>query len=60
MSSRICVKNLPKHLTVERLRSHFSLRGEVTDAKILKNSSTGKSRLMGFVGLFVKFDYCKY
>jgi hypothetical protein len=35
-SSRICVKNLPAHADVVRLREHFSARGEVTDAKILR------------------------
>ena len=35
-TSRICVKGLPKRLTEERLREHFSQRGEVTDAKIIK------------------------
>lgn len=35
-SSRLCVKNLPKHLKDDRLREHFAARGEVTDVKILK------------------------
>ena len=36
MSSRLFVKNLPKHITEERLKQHFSQKGEVTDVKILK------------------------
>lgn len=36
MNSRICVKNLPKHITLERLKNHFNLKGEVTDVKIQK------------------------
>jgi multiple RNA-binding domain-containing protein 1 len=35
-STRICVKNLPRHCTDARLREHFAARGEVTDAKILR------------------------
>jgi multiple RNA-binding domain-containing protein 1 len=35
-TSRICVKNLPKHVDERRLREHFSAKGEVTDAKIMK------------------------
>ena len=35
-SSRLCIKNIPKHLTLERLREHFAEKGEVTDAKIMK------------------------
>ena len=43
------IKNLPKHLTEERLRTHFGTKGTVTDAKIMKNGDK-KSRLFGFVG----------
>jgi RNA recognition motif-containing protein len=35
-TSRVCVKNLPKHVDEKRLREHFSAKGEVTDAKIMK------------------------
>ena len=35
-SSRICVKNLPRYVTEERLREHFAEKGEVTDAKIIR------------------------
>jgi multiple RNA-binding domain-containing protein 1 len=35
-TSRLCIKNLPKHLTEQRLREHFSAKGQVTDVKILK------------------------
>ncbi|XP_031480603.1 uncharacterized protein LOC116250805 [Nymphaea colorata] len=47
--SRICVKNLPKHATEDRLRDFFSEKGEVTDAKIMRTAD-GKSRQFGFVG----------
>lgn len=35
-TSRICVKNLPKHADENRLREHFSQKGEVTDAKVVR------------------------
>ena len=35
-SSRICVKNMPKHVDEKRLREHFSQKGEVTDAKVMR------------------------
>jgi len=46
--SRLIVKGLPKHLTEERLRTHFEQKGRVTDAKIMRRGD--KSRLFGFVG----------
>ncbi|KAJ2342020.1 Multiple RNA-binding domain-containing protein 1, partial [Coemansia sp. RSA 2671] len=49
MSSRIVVKNLPKHITEERFRGHFSGRGEVTDAKLMY-TERGQFRRFGFVG----------
>ena len=36
MSSRLFVRNIPKHITEERLKQHFSQKGTVTDVKILK------------------------
>ncbi|XP_015867867.3 uncharacterized protein LOC107405344 isoform X1 [Ziziphus jujuba] len=47
--SRICVKNLPKHATEDRLRNFFSQKGEVTDAKLMRTKD-GKSRQFAFVG----------
>ncbi|KAJ2045249.1 Multiple RNA-binding domain-containing protein 1 [Coemansia sp. S16] len=49
MSSRIVVKNLPKHITEERFRGHFSGKGEVTDAKLMY-TERGQFRRFGFVG----------
>ena len=57
-SSRLCVKNIPKHLTLARLREHFAERGEVTDAKIMKTSD-GKTRQMAFVGYKTEEDATK-
>eukprot|EP00879_Flechtneria_rotunda_P030508 GHRR01033146.1.p1 GENE.GHRR01033146.1~~GHRR01033146.1.p1 ORF type:complete len:203 (+),score=31.85 GHRR01033146.1:562-1170(+) len=48
-TSRLCVKNIPKHLTEQRLKEHFSVNGHVTDVKILKTRD-GQSRQMAFVG----------
>ncbi|GFZ08340.1 nucleotide/nucleic acid binding protein [Actinidia rufa] len=48
-SSRICVKNLPKYISEDRLREFFSQKGEVTDAKLLRTKD-GKSRQFGFIG----------
>lgn len=36
VSSRIIVKNLPKHFTVQRFREIFSSHGEITDVKFAK------------------------
>ncbi|KAJ6843516.1 multiple RNA-binding domain-containing protein 1 [Iris pallida] len=47
--SRICVKNLPKYATEDRLRDFFSQKGEVTDAKLMRTKD-GKSRQFAFVG----------
>lgn len=50
MSTRILVKNIPKHMTETRLRTHFGSTGAtVTDAKIIRTRD-GRSRLFAFVG----------
>lgn len=55
-SSRVIVKNIPKHFTEERLREAFSAIGRVTDAKIINTRSIfsklrdGTSRHFGFIG----------
>ena len=48
MSTRLFVKNIPKHATEEKLKTFFSQKGQVTDVKILKKN--GVSRQIGFVG----------
>ena len=35
-SSRLCVKGLPKYVDEAKLREHFSLKGEVTDCKVMR------------------------
>ncbi|KAL6531967.1 hypothetical protein OROGR_013937 [Orobanche gracilis] len=48
--SRICVKNLPKHVLEDRLREHFSQKGgEITDVKLMRTKD-GKSRQFAFIG----------
>jgi multiple RNA-binding domain-containing protein 1 len=42
------VKNIPRHLSEERLREHFGKQGIVTDAKIMRKND--KSRNFAFVG----------
>ncbi|KAL3138544.1 hypothetical protein ABBQ32_006320 [Trebouxia sp. C0010 RCD-2024] len=49
MTSRLCVKGLPKYVSEDRLREHFSAKGEVTDAKVVR-SRDGASRQFGFIG----------
>ncbi|CAN6240847.1 unnamed protein product [Urochloa humidicola] len=55
MSSRLCVKNLPKGADERRLREVFSRKGEVTDAKVIRTKD-GKSRQFAFIGFRTKED----
>ncbi|KAJ2379781.1 Multiple RNA-binding domain-containing protein 1, partial [Coemansia sp. RSA 2603] len=55
MSSRIIVKNLPKHISDERFREHFSSKGEVTDSKLIYTSS-GRFRRFGYIGFRTEDD----
>lgn len=50
MTSRLIVRNLPKHLKESELRKHFSRdsKYEITDAKIMYAGT--KTRQFGFVG----------
>ena len=51
MSSRLCIKGLPKHCDERRLREHFESNGyDVTDVKVVRTKA-GKSRQFGFIGL---------
>lgn len=47
-TSRLIVKNIPRHLSEERLREHFGKQGIVTDAKIMRKND--KTRNFAFVG----------
>jgi multiple RNA-binding domain-containing protein 1 len=35
-SSRIIVKNLPRRITQERLKTHFGAKGTITDVRLAK------------------------
>ncbi|KAF0457449.1 RNA-binding domain-containing protein [Gigaspora margarita] len=47
--SRLIIKSLPANLTDQKFRAHFSTKGQVTDAKIIRTAD-GKSRCFGFIG----------
>ncbi|CAN6236209.1 unnamed protein product [Urochloa humidicola] len=55
MSSRLCVKNLPKGADERRLREVFSRKGEVTDAKVIRTKD-GNSRQFAFIGFRTNED----
>lgn len=56
MSSRLFVKNIPKHVTEERLKKHFSQKGTVTDVKILKRKFHISLHIYELVVQVVKLD----
>ncbi|KAG7194167.1 Multiple RNA-binding domain-containing protein 1 [Scheffersomyces spartinae] len=47
--SRLIVKGLPQYLTEDRLKEHFTQRGNVSDVKLMKKRN-GESRRFAFVG----------
>lgn len=49
MSKRLFVGSLPFSTTDEELKEHFSQAGNVTDAKVIMDRMTGRSRGFGFV-----------
>ena len=49
MNKRLFVGSLPFSTTDEELREHFSQAGNVTDAKVIMDRMTGRSRGFGFV-----------
>jgi len=49
MSTRIIVKNLPKNITEEEIKKHFSQKGVITDVKIM-HKEDGRSRNFCFIG----------
>ena len=49
MSTRIIVKNLPKNITEEEIKKHFSQKGVITDVKIM-HKENGQSRNFCFIG----------
>jgi len=51
MGQRLYVGNLSFNTTTEDLRAAFSAHGEVTDAHVVTDRETGRSRGFGFVTL---------
>ena len=45
------VGGLPYHTTDKSLREHFEVYGEIEEAVVITDRSTGKSRGYGFVSL---------
>jgi multiple RNA-binding domain-containing protein 1 len=58
MSTRVIVKNLPHNIAPTRLKAHFSssqsgnafFSGNVTDAKLVMDPKSGRSRGFAFIG----------
>lgn len=56
--SRVFIKNIPDSIDEPKLKKHFEVIGEVTDAKIQRKKystyliikRSGKSRKIGFIG----------
>ncbi|KAI5184278.1 multiple RNA-binding domain-containing protein 1 [Nematocida homosporus] len=46
---RVVVKNLPSLVTETEIRNHFSVKGPITDVRLL-TSATGESRRVAFLG----------
>ena len=49
VSSRIIIKNLPKHINEIRLKTIFGEKGEITDVRLMKNHE-GVFRKFAFIG----------
>lgn len=47
--SRLIIRNLPKNIKEERIRSIFAAKGELTDVKLC-HTKDGKFRRFGFIG----------
>ena len=54
MASRLCVKGLPKYVSEARLREHFSAKGEVTDAKVVRSKCV-RDRGSSYMRRFAEF-----
>ena len=53
MSKKLYVGNLPYNTTDDSLKQFFADAGEVTDAKVIMDKMTGRSRGFGFVEMAV-------
>ncbi len=47
--TKLFVGGLPFHTTEQSLREHFAAHGDVTDAVVITDRHTGKSKGYGFV-----------
>ena len=51
-SSRICIKNIGKNTTEKQLKDIFSLKGEVTDVKIVAGKPGKTSNGKGVLDIY--------
>ena len=58
MSNKLFVGGLPWAADDERLKQEFASFGEVTEAIVIRDRDTGRSRGFGFV-TFAEADACK-
>lgn len=49
--TKLFVGGLPYHTTDKSLREHFEVYGEIEEAVVITDRSTGKSRGYGFVSI---------
>ncbi len=56
MSKRLYVGNLPYSVDTDGLREMFAAHGEVTDARVIDDRMTGKSKGFGFVEMAENAD----
>jgi len=56
--SRIIVKNIPKYIEADRLKTMFEKYGDVTDVKIVTRE--GKNRKFCFIGMIIQDEFFLY
>jgi len=49
VSNKLYVGNLPYSTTGDQLKEHFAVAGEVTDAVVISDKMSGRSKGFGFV-----------
>ena len=56
--TKLFVGGLPYHTTDKSLREHFEVYGEIEEAVVITDRSTGKSRGYGFVSIIcIELEY---
>lgn len=58
INEQIYIGNLPYHVSERDLSSYFERYGQVTQAKVVKNYKTGRSKGFAFI-TFTSFDEAK-